>query len=81
MLHHGAVTVNTDKNRLVEIPPSSREPPDVRLTNIQILLLKNFNGVVLELLRTAASENCHSCQFAHKRLKGANMTKVMLFCA
>ena len=25
------------------------------------------NGVVLELRRTAASQNCHSCQFADKR--------------
>ena len=25
------------------------------------------NGVVLELYRTAASQNCHSCQFADKQ--------------
>jgi len=29
------VTVDTDKCRLVEIPPSSREPPDIGLTRIQ----------------------------------------------
>jgi len=28
--HVGTVTVDTDKNRLVEIPPSSRELPDIR---------------------------------------------------
>ena len=36
------------------------------------------NGVVLELRRTAASQNCHSCQFA---VKGATTTKAMSFCA
>ena len=25
------------------------------------------NGVVLELCKTPASQNCHSCQFADKR--------------
>jgi len=29
-----AVTVDTDKYRLVGIPPSGREPPDVALTRI-----------------------------------------------
>ena len=33
-LHEGTVTVDTDKNRLVEIPPSGREPPDIRLSRI-----------------------------------------------
>ena len=28
-LHDGTVTVDTDKNRLVEIPPSSCELPDI----------------------------------------------------
>jgi len=31
-LHDGTVTEDTDKYRLVRIPPSGREPPDVRLT-------------------------------------------------
>jgi len=30
-----AVTVDTDKNRLVESPPSGRELPDVGLTRIR----------------------------------------------
>ena len=30
-----AVMVDTDKYRLVGIPPSGREPPDVRLTRIR----------------------------------------------
>ena len=35
LLHDGAVTVDMDKYRLVGIPPSGREPPDVGLTRIQ----------------------------------------------
>ena len=31
-LHDGTVTEDTDKYRLVGIPPSGREPPDVGLT-------------------------------------------------
>jgi len=31
-LRDGTVMVDTDKNRLVEIPSSGREPPDVVLT-------------------------------------------------
>ena len=34
-LHDGTVTEDTDKYRLVRIPPSGREPPDVRLTRIR----------------------------------------------
>ena len=34
-LHDGTVTTNPDKNRLVEIPPGSSEPPNDGLTNIQ----------------------------------------------
>ena len=34
-LHDGTVTEDTDKYRLVRIPPSNREPPDVRLTRIR----------------------------------------------
>jgi len=34
-LHDGTVTEDTDKYRLVGIPPSGREPPDVGLTRIQ----------------------------------------------
>ena len=33
-LHNGTVTEDTDKYRLVRIPPSGREPPDVGLTRI-----------------------------------------------
>ena len=33
-LHDGTVTEDTDKYRLVRIPPSDREPPDVGLTRI-----------------------------------------------
>jgi len=38
------------------------------------------NGVVLELRRTAANQNCYSCQFADKQAEGATTTKVMSFC-
>jgi len=31
------------------------------------LLCAAQNGVVLELRKTAASQNCHSCQFADKQ--------------
>jgi len=34
-------------------------------TRLNFDLLKN--GVVLELHKTTASQNCHSCQFADKR--------------
>ena len=34
-LHDGTVTEDTDKYRLVRIPPSGREPPDVGLTRIR----------------------------------------------
>ena len=34
--------------------------------NLDLLCVAE-NGVVLELRRTAASQNCHSCQFADKR--------------
>ena len=34
-LQDGTVTVDTDKYRLVGIPPSGREPPDVGLTRIR----------------------------------------------
>ena len=34
-LHDGTVTEDTDKYRLVKIPPSSCEPPDVGLTRIR----------------------------------------------
>ena len=34
-LHNGTVTVDTDKYRLVGIPPSSHEPSDVGLKRIQ----------------------------------------------
>jgi len=34
-LQDGTVMVDTDKYRLVGIPPSGREPPDVGLTRIQ----------------------------------------------
>ena len=97
-LHDGTVKEDTDKYRLVRIPPSSREPPDVGLTRIRKeprtqpsqaksgkmrlhvnyacaigtrlnleLLCVAQNGVVLELRRIAASQSCHSCQFANKR--------------
>jgi len=31
------------------------------------LLFADQNGIVLEYRRTAASQNCHSCQFADER--------------
>ena len=34
-LHDGTVTEDMDKYRLVKIPPSGREPPDVGLTRIR----------------------------------------------
>ena len=34
-LHNGTVTVDMDKYRLVEIPPSGRGPPDVGMTRIR----------------------------------------------
>jgi len=34
--------------------------------NLNLLCVAQ-NGVVLELRRTAASQKCHSCQFADKR--------------
>jgi len=34
-LQDGTVTVDTDKYRLVGIPPSGRVPPDVGLTRIR----------------------------------------------
>ena len=34
-LHNGTVTEDTDKYRLIRIPPSGREPPDVGLTRIR----------------------------------------------
>ena len=34
-LHDGTVTEDTDKYRLVRIPPSGHEPPDVGLTRIR----------------------------------------------
>ena len=34
-LHNGTVTEDTDKYRLVRIPPSGREPPFVGLTRIR----------------------------------------------
>ena len=34
-LNNGTVTVDMDKYRLVEIPPSGRGPPDVGLTRIR----------------------------------------------
>ena len=34
-LHDGTVTMDPDKNRLVEIPRSSSEPPDDGVTEIQ----------------------------------------------
>jgi len=34
-LHDGTVTEDTDKYRLVRIPPSGREPPVVGLTRIR----------------------------------------------
>ena len=34
-LHDGTVTEDTDKYRLVRIPPSGREPPGVGLTRIR----------------------------------------------
>ena len=34
-LHDGTVTEDTDKYRLVRIPPSGRKPPDVGLTGIR----------------------------------------------
>ena len=34
-LHDGTVMVDTDKYRLVGIPPSGREPPGVGLTRIR----------------------------------------------
>ena len=95
--------VDPEKNRLVEIPPSSCEPPDVRLTvstsnatitskkehafayklcmcngqvNLDLLLLQN--SIMLELCRIAARQNCCSCQFADKRLKGCTTIKAML---
>ena len=34
-LHDGTVTVDADKNRLVEVPPSGCKPPDVGLTRIR----------------------------------------------
>ena len=34
--------------------------------NLDLLCVAQ-NGVVLELRRIAASQNCHSCQFASKR--------------
>jgi len=34
-LHDGTVIVDTDKYRLVGIPPSGREPPDIGLTRIR----------------------------------------------
>jgi len=36
-------------------------------TSLNLDLCVAENGVVLELRRTAASQNCHSCQFADKR--------------
>jgi len=35
-LHDGTVMVDMDKNRLVDISPSGREPPDVRSSRIQL---------------------------------------------
>ena len=34
-LHNGTVVEDTDKYRLVRIPPSGHEPPDVGLTRIR----------------------------------------------
>ena len=34
-LHNGTVTEDTDKYRLVKIPPNGREPPDVGLNRIR----------------------------------------------
>jgi len=34
-LHDGTVTRDTDKNRLLEIPPSGHDPPDVGLSRIR----------------------------------------------
>ena len=34
-LHDGTVTEDMDKYWLLRIPPSGREPPDVRLTRIR----------------------------------------------
>ena len=36
--------------------------------NLDLLCVAQ-NGVVLELRRIAASPNCHSCQFANKRVE------------
>ena len=36
-LQDGIITVDTDKYRLVGIPPSGREPPDVGLTRIRVI--------------------------------------------
>jgi len=47
--------------------------------NLDLLFFAS-NGIMSELCRSAASQNCHSCQFAYKRMKGAVTAKVM-FCA
>jgi len=36
--------------------------------NLDLLCVAQ-NGIVLELCRTAASQNCHSCQFADKQVE------------
>jgi len=47
--------------------------------NLDLLCVAK-NGIVLELRRTVASQNHHSCQLQTNGLKGATMTKAMSFC-
>ena len=50
------------------------------LLNLDLLCVAQ-NGIALELRRTTASQNCHSCQFQTNGLKGATTAKAMSFCA
>jgi len=53
--HDGTVTVDTDKYRLVEIPPSGHEPPDVKLTRI---LVSTSKATIKSSGQVSVNSNC-----------------------
>ena len=49
--------------------------------NLNLLLVAQ-NGIALELRRTAASQNCHSCQFAGKKAeRGYHDDRYVALCS
>jgi len=82
-----AVTEDTDKYRLVKIPPSSREPPDVGLNRIRKasrdrhVLFVAQNGVVLGLAESQLAKTATLASLQTNGLKGAATTKAISFCA